>query len=112
MNTDDSDRGALTEVVATLERAQRHEQVEEFVARFHPDAVWVTGGGRRLIGRDAIAEFTGQVLPGAMAHSTARLRRRAHRVRPPGRQWSPSACRPSTSTASRWRTGARADRPM
>lgn len=73
MNTvDDSDRRALVEVVATLEHAQQHELVEEFVALFHPDAVWVTGGGRRLIGRDAIAEFTRQVLPGAMAHSTAR----------------------------------------
>jgi uncharacterized protein (TIGR02246 family) len=72
MSNDDSDRQALVEVVAALEHAQQQELVEEFIALFHPDAVWVTGGGRRLIGRDAIAEFTRQVLPGAMAHSTAR----------------------------------------
>ena len=67
----DRDRRALVEMVAALEHAQQHELVEEFVALFHPDAVWVTGGGRRLVGRDAIAEFTRQVLPGAM-ESTAR----------------------------------------
>ena len=73
MSTDDGiERRAIVEVVATLEHAQEDELVEEFVALFHPDAVWVTGGGRRLVGRDAIAEFTRQVLPGAMAHSTAR----------------------------------------
>ena len=74
MSTVDNERErrALVEVVASLEHAQQHELVEEFVALFHPDAVWVTGGGLRLIGREAIAEFTRQVLPGAMAHSTAR----------------------------------------
>jgi uncharacterized protein (TIGR02246 family) len=66
------ERSALVRVVAALEHAQQHELVEEFLALFHPDAVWVTGGGRRLIGRDAIAEFTRQVLPGAMTESTAR----------------------------------------
>jgi uncharacterized protein (TIGR02246 family) len=73
MNTPgDGERRALEQMVAALEHAQQHELVEEFVALFHPDAVWVTGGGRRLIGRDAIAEFTRQVLPGAMTESTAR----------------------------------------
>jgi uncharacterized protein (TIGR02246 family) len=68
----ETDRRALAEVVAALEHAQQHELAEEFVALFHPDAVWVTGGGRRLIGRDAIAAFTRQVLPGSVSDSTAR----------------------------------------
>ena len=35
-----------------------------------PSAVWVTGGGRRLIGLDAISEFTRTVLPGAMSNGS------------------------------------------
>ena len=69
---DDGERRALVEVVAALEHAQQDELVEEFVALFHAGAVWVTGGGRRLVGLDDIAEFTRQVLPGAMAEWTAR----------------------------------------
>lgn len=61
---------AVTQVVAALQTAQQNEDVEGFVSLFHPDAMWVTGGGRRLIGRDEIAEFTAQVLPGAMRDST------------------------------------------
>ncbi|MFC7548772.1 SgcJ/EcaC family oxidoreductase [Plantactinospora sp. GCM10030261] len=57
---------AITRVVAKLEQAQRDELVDEFVALFRPDAIWTTGGGKLLIGRDAIAAFTAQVLPGAM----------------------------------------------
>ena len=53
--------------VADLERTQRQEDVDGFLALFDPHAVWVTGGGKRLIGRDAIAAFTRTVLPGAMA---------------------------------------------
>ncbi len=34
---------------------------------FDRDAVWVTGGGVRLIGADVIGDFTGSVLPGAFA---------------------------------------------
>lgn len=64
--------GAIRRVVAELERAQQHELVDAFVALFRPDAVWTTGGGKQLIGRDAIAEFTARVLPGAMRASTAR----------------------------------------
>ncbi|CUU59922.1 conserved hypothetical protein [Parafrankia irregularis] len=37
------------------------------LALFDENAVWVTGGGVRLIGYDAIAAFTRQVLPGAFA---------------------------------------------
>ena len=57
----------LVSRVAELERTQQEEDVEGFLALFDTDAVWVTGGGRRLIGRDAIAAFTRTVLPGAMA---------------------------------------------
>ncbi|WP_222105957.1 SgcJ/EcaC family oxidoreductase [Catellatospora sichuanensis] len=62
-----SETAALARVVAAVEHAQRHELVDEFVALFREDAIWTTGGGRLLIGRDAIAAFTAQVLPGAMA---------------------------------------------
>ncbi len=62
---------AVKAVIASLEAAQQHEDVDGFVGLFHPDATWVTGGGRRLIGRDQIAAFTRTVLPGAMADSTA-----------------------------------------
>jgi uncharacterized protein (TIGR02246 family) len=51
--------------VAELERTQRAEDVDDFLALFDPNAVWVTGGGRRLIGLDVIGEFTRSVLPGA-----------------------------------------------
>ncbi len=57
---------ALVARVAELQRTQRQEDVEGFLALFDPDAVWVTGGGRRLVGLDVIGEFTRSVLPGAM----------------------------------------------
>jgi uncharacterized protein (TIGR02246 family) len=57
---------AISQVVAVIEHAQRHELVEEFVSLFREDAIWTTGAGKLLIGRDAIADFTRQVLPGAM----------------------------------------------
>ena len=56
----------LTARVAELERTQQQEDVDGFLALFDEDAVWVTGGGRRLVGLPVIAEFTRQVLPGAM----------------------------------------------
>jgi uncharacterized protein (TIGR02246 family) len=65
------DLEAIEAVVASLEHAQQNELVDDFVALFRSDAIWTTGGGRRLFGRDAIAEFTGRVLPGAMKESTA-----------------------------------------
>jgi uncharacterized protein (TIGR02246 family) len=64
----------IEDIVARLEHAQQHESVEEFVALFRADAIWTTGGGRRLFGRDEIAAFTGQVLPGSAAASTATYR--------------------------------------
>ncbi|MFG2030720.1 SgcJ/EcaC family oxidoreductase [Streptomyces sp. NPDC048825] len=65
MNTETADIKAIEEVVATVERAQRANDVEEFLALFHPDALWTTAHGMVLIGFDAIAEFTRAVLPAA-----------------------------------------------
>ncbi|WP_432479006.1 SgcJ/EcaC family oxidoreductase [Nocardioides sp. GXQ0305] len=56
---------ALRELVAAVERAQQRELVDDFIALFREDAIWTTGHGRRLFGRDAIAEFTAGVLPGS-----------------------------------------------
>jgi uncharacterized protein (TIGR02246 family) len=63
---------AVVARVAELERTQRDEDVDGFLALFAPDAVWVTGGGRRLIGLDVISEFTRSVLPGGMAGGSVR----------------------------------------
>ena len=41
------------------------------VGLFRPDAIWTTGGGLRLTGRDEISAFTHQVLPRANRDSTA-----------------------------------------
>jgi uncharacterized protein (TIGR02246 family) len=65
------DVAAIEEMVAELEKAQQQESVEDFVGLLAPKAVWVTGGGRRLTGRDEIYAFTREVLPGAMKDSTA-----------------------------------------
>jgi uncharacterized protein (TIGR02246 family) len=69
-HTDTTATAAIREVVARLQHAQQNELVDEFVDLFRPDAIWTTGGGRRLFGRDPIAAFTRQVLPGAMRGST------------------------------------------
>ena len=61
-----AETSALRAVVAALQHAQQHELVDEFVDLFADDATWVTAGGRRLIGRRQIAEFTATVLPGAL----------------------------------------------
>ncbi|MBF6132378.1 SgcJ/EcaC family oxidoreductase [Nocardia otitidiscaviarum] len=69
MTTPDIDTAAELEaihaVVAAVDRAQRAEDADAFLALFHPDAIWTTGAGRFLDGRDEIAEFTRAVLPGA-----------------------------------------------
>ena len=57
----------LVDRVAELERTQQQEDVDGFLALFDAAAVWVTGGGNRLIGLEEIAAFTRQVLPGGMA---------------------------------------------
>jgi len=66
------DVDALVARVAELERTQQQEDVEGFLALFEPDAVWVTGGGHRLIGLHVIGEFTHSVLPGAMANGSVK----------------------------------------
>lgn len=67
-----SDVDMLMQRVAELERAQQQEDVEGFLDLFDPLAVWVTGGGKRLIGLDVISEFTRSVLPGAMSDGSVK----------------------------------------
>ncbi|MFG1945967.1 SgcJ/EcaC family oxidoreductase [Nonomuraea sp. NPDC048826] len=66
----ETDLEAIKQVVAAVEHSQNNELPEEFVALFREDAIWTTGGGRRLFGRDAISAFTHQVLPGGMRDTT------------------------------------------
>ncbi|MER6401023.1 SgcJ/EcaC family oxidoreductase [Kitasatospora sp. NPDC001603] len=60
---------AVGRVVAALQYAQVNELVAEFVSLFREDAIWTTGHGKRLTGRDEIAAFTRTVLPGAFLGS-------------------------------------------
>jgi uncharacterized protein (TIGR02246 family) len=62
----EKDIEAIEQVVATVEHATQNELVEEFLSLFRADAIWTTGGGKRLFGYDEIAAFTRQVLPGGM----------------------------------------------
>ena len=68
--TPDARRLAIEQVVATVEHAQRNELPEEFAGLFRADAIWTTGHGKRLTGREEIADFTRRVMPGAMKDST------------------------------------------
>lgn len=61
---------AIEQVVAVVEHSQNNELPDEFVSLFRADAIWTTGGGKRLFGRDAISAFTHRVLPGAMQDTT------------------------------------------
>ncbi len=65
-DTREADIEAIHEVVATVRHATQNELVDEFLELFRHDAIWTTGGGKRLLGRDEIAAFTRQVLPGGM----------------------------------------------
>jgi uncharacterized protein (TIGR02246 family) len=69
MNTDSTaqaaDIEAVKQVVAAVEHSQQHKDPDEFLALFHPDAVWTTAHGKVLIGLEAISEFTRRVLPAA-----------------------------------------------
>ncbi|MFG2296269.1 SgcJ/EcaC family oxidoreductase [Streptomyces sp. NPDC048603] len=60
-----ADIEAIGQVVAAVQASQRAKDPEAFLALFHPDALWTTGGGKVLIGLDAISEFTREVLPSA-----------------------------------------------
>lgn len=62
----EADLEAIKQVIATVEHAQNNELPDEFLSLFREDAIWTTGGGKRLFGRDAISAFTHQVLPGGM----------------------------------------------
>jgi uncharacterized protein (TIGR02246 family) len=66
-----ADLRSLRELIAALEHAQTNELVDAFVRLFRSDAIWTTGHGRRLTGREAIASFTAEVLPGASADGRA-----------------------------------------
>ncbi|MEV6239019.1 SgcJ/EcaC family oxidoreductase [Lentzea sp. NPDC051838] len=55
----------IENLVATVQHAQQNELPEEFIELFRDDAIWTTAHGKRLLGRDEIASFTRQVLPGA-----------------------------------------------
>lgn len=66
------DTQTLVERVAELERTQQQEDVQGFLNLFDPLAVWVTGGGKRLIGLDVISDFTRSVLPGAMSDGSVK----------------------------------------
>lgn len=68
--TSQTDIEAIKQVVAAVEHSQNNELPDEFVALFRADAIWTTGHGKRLIGRDAISTFTHQVLPGGMQDTT------------------------------------------
>ena len=65
------DTAEIEKLVATVQHAQQNELAEEFVNLFREDAIWTTAHGKRLTGRDEIAAFTRQVLPGATKESTA-----------------------------------------
>ena len=52
--------------MATVQHGTQNELIEEFVDLFRADAIWATGGGKRLFGRGEIAAWTQQVLPGGM----------------------------------------------
>ncbi|OAR23362.1 DUF4440 domain-containing protein [Streptomyces sp. ERV7] len=60
-----ADLEAIRQLVATVEHSQQNKDPEEFLGLFHPDAIWTTAHGKVLIGLDAIAEFTREVLPAA-----------------------------------------------
>lgn len=64
---------AIKHVVAIVEHAQNNELPDEFLELFRADAIWTTGGGKRLYGLDEIASFTHQVLPGGMQNLTVRF---------------------------------------
>lgn len=69
-STFDIDR--LIQLVSALEKSQLTEDPDAFLVLFDPEAVWVTGGGRRLVGLDEISAFTRMVLPGWMNGGSVR----------------------------------------
>ncbi len=70
-----ADIEAINQFVRAVEASQRNRSPDDFIALFSPDAVWVTGGGIRLTGRDEIDAFTRRVLTPALGdvHSTYKV---------------------------------------
>ncbi|SDK35409.1 SgcJ/EcaC family oxidoreductase [Nonomuraea jiangxiensis] len=66
----EADLDAIRQVIATVEHAQNNELPDEFLGLFRADAIWTTGGGKRLFGLEEISAFTRQVLPGGMTGMT------------------------------------------
>jgi uncharacterized protein (TIGR02246 family) len=66
-----ADVDAIVALVGAVQDAQGNEDVDGFIALFRKDALWVTGHGKRLYGRDTIEEFTRRALPGATKDSSA-----------------------------------------
>ena len=66
-----TDLADIEALVATVQHSQQNELAEEFIELFREDAIWTTAHGKRLNGRDEIASFTRQVLPGAAKEATA-----------------------------------------
>ncbi|MFD4637460.1 SgcJ/EcaC family oxidoreductase [Lentzea sp. NPDC058436] len=66
-----TDLADIEALVATVQHSQQNELAEEFISLFREDAIWTTAHGKRLNGRDEIASFTRQVLPGAAKEATA-----------------------------------------
>ncbi len=66
LSTREEDLEAIKQMVASVRHATQNELVEEFLDLFRADAIWTTGGGKRLFGREEIAAFTREVLPGGM----------------------------------------------
>ena len=46
--TYDAEIEEIKQVVSVLEHAQQNELPDEFVGLFRQDAIWTTGGGKRL----------------------------------------------------------------
>lgn len=55
---------ALEAVVAAVQVAQESAQIDDFIAQFNPDVLWVTGFGTVIIGRDQLEAFSRETLPG------------------------------------------------
>ncbi|GAB2916135.1 SgcJ/EcaC family oxidoreductase [Streptomyces mayteni] len=66
----EAELAAIRQLVAAVEHAQNNERPDDFLRLFRADAIWTTGGGKRLFGLDEISAFTHQVLPGAMRDTT------------------------------------------
>ena len=46
--TGEAEIEAIKQVIATVEHAQNNELPDEFLSLFRADAIWTTGGGKRL----------------------------------------------------------------